>query len=65
MHIPWKRSGTDYVLAGVLGGIAEQLDGNANVLRVLWVLLTISPFPGLIVYLILWLLMEKPDQYVR
>ncbi|MFC0290522.1 PspC domain-containing protein [Bombilactobacillus bombi] len=65
MHIPWKRSGTNYVLADVLGGIAEQLDWNANVLRVLWVLLTISPFPGLIVYLILWLLMEKPDQYVR
>ncbi|KJY48682.1 Stress-responsive transcription regulator [Bombilactobacillus mellis] len=65
MHISWKRSGTNYKIAGVLGGIAEHFGWNANVLRVLWLLLTITPaFPGVIIYLVLWLLMEKPDQYI-
>ncbi|MBA1435280.1 PspC domain-containing protein, partial [Bombilactobacillus bombi] len=37
MHIPIKRSGTNYVIAGVLGGLADHFDWNANVLRALWV----------------------------
>ncbi|KRM07044.1 MAG: PspC domain-containing protein [Liquorilactobacillus ghanensis] len=59
MHIKLHRSRDNKVIAGVLGGIAQEYDWNANVLRVIWVLLTLSPFPGLIVYLILWLLMAE------
>ncbi|MBA1435143.1 PspC domain-containing protein [Bombilactobacillus bombi] len=66
MHIPIKRSGSNYVLAGVLGGLADYLDWNVNVLRVLWVLLTPTViFPGVVLYLLLWLIMEKPDEYLR
>lgn len=59
MHIPIKRSKTNRVFAGVLGGLAEKYDWNPTLLRVVWVLLTLTPFPGVIIYLILWLLMEN------
>ncbi|ARN91436.1 PspC domain-containing protein [Levilactobacillus brevis] len=59
MHIKIKRSRNNRVFAGVIGGIAENYDWNANVLRVIWVILTLTPFPGLIAYLVLWLLMEQ------
>lgn len=61
MHIPIKRSSTDKVFGGVLGGIAEKYDWSSNALRLIYVLISLTPFPGLIVYLILLLLMEKPD----
>lgn len=62
MKINIHRSATDRVFGGVLGGIAEHFDWNANVTRVLYVILTVTPmFPGLIVYLILWLLMKDPE----
>ncbi|WP_281164438.1 PspC domain-containing protein [Liquorilactobacillus sicerae] len=59
MHIPIKRSRTNRVFAGVLGGIAEKYGWDPTVLRVIWVILTLTPFPGLIIYLVLWLLMEN------
>ena len=59
LHIKIKRSRNNRVFAGVIGGIAENYDWNANVLRVIWAILTLTPFPGLIAYLVLWLLMEQ------
>ncbi|MFD1419590.1 PspC domain-containing protein [Lactiplantibacillus songbeiensis] len=52
----------DRVFAGVLGGIAEYLQWNATVLRVLFVLLTIvSHGAGILVYLLLMTIMpSKP-----
>lgn len=42
------------VFAGVLGGIAEYLDWNANILRVLFVILTIATHGfGVLLYLVL------------
>lgn len=61
MHIPVKRS-RDKVFAGVISGMCEHFGWNTTIGRVLYVLLTIMPwFPGIIVYLVLWLLMENPD----
>lgn len=48
LHIKIKHSRNNRVFAGVLGGIAENHDWNANVLRVIWVVLTLMPFSGLI-----------------
>lgn len=62
MHIPIKRSKTNQIFGGVIAGICEHYDWDPAVGRVLYVVLTITPvFPGLIVYLILWLLMDKPE----
>ncbi|HIY92016.1 PspC domain-containing protein [Companilactobacillus sp. HBUAS56275] len=63
MHIPIKRSKDNQILGGVIAGFCENFDWNPAVGRVLYVILTLTPgFPGVIVYLILWLLMEKPDE---
>ncbi|MFC5569378.1 PspC domain-containing protein [Lysobacter yangpyeongensis] len=53
-----SRSRDDRILAGVMGGIARRFDWNATLVRVLYVVLSIvsAAFPGILVYLILWLL---------
>ncbi|CAJ1184833.1 hypothetical protein FD33_GL000280 [Companilactobacillus paralimentarius DSM 13238 = JCM 10415] len=62
MHIPVKRSKDNQILGGVIAGFCENFDWNPAIGRVLYVILTLTPgFPGIIVYLILWMLMEKPD----
>ena len=53
------RSTNHRVFAGVLGGLAERFGWNVTLLRIIWILLTISPFPGLVIYLILWLLLPE------
>ena len=55
------RSRKHSVIAGVCGGIAEWLGWSPNGVRVLYVLLSVisAAFPGLIVYLVLWLIMPK------
>ncbi|WP_282803297.1 PspC domain-containing protein [Secundilactobacillus kimchicus] len=52
-----KRSSSNRIIAGVLGGIATHFNWSANTLRLVWVVLTMTPFPGLIVYVLLWLLL--------
>jgi phage shock protein PspC (stress-responsive transcriptional regulator) len=56
-----SRSRNDRVLAGVMGGIARRFSWNSTLVRVLFVVLSIlsAAFPGIIVYLILWLLMPE------
>ena len=56
-----SRSRNDRVLAGVMGGIARRFGWNSTLLRVVYVVLSIASaaFPGILVYLILWLLMPE------
>jgi phage shock protein PspC (stress-responsive transcriptional regulator) len=56
-----SRSRNDRVLAGVMGGIARRFGWNSTLVRVLFVLVSIlsAAFPGIVVYLILWLLMPE------
>jgi phage shock protein PspC (stress-responsive transcriptional regulator) len=55
------RSTTNRMIAGVCGGFAEWLGWNPTSFRVLYVVLSILSvaFPGILVYLLLWLLMPK------
>ena len=55
------RSNRQNMIAGVMGGIAERFGWNANLLRIIFVLVSLmsAAFPGILVYLILWLLMPK------
>ena len=50
---------SDRIIAGVCGGIAEWLGWSATTVRVLYVVVSIfsAAFPGILVYLILWLVM--------
>jgi len=55
------RSSQQSIIAGVMGGIAERFGWNANLLRLIFVLVSClsAAFPGILVYLILWLVIPK------
>ncbi len=51
------------MLAGVCSGIAKFLGWDATLVRVLFVLVSVvsAAFPGILVYLVMWLLMPRDD----
>ncbi|NAS01493.1 PspC domain-containing protein [Acinetobacter haemolyticus] len=55
------RSNQKSMIAGVMGGIAERFGWNVNLLRLIFVVISImsAAFPGILVYLILWLVIPK------
>jgi phage shock protein C len=56
------RSKDDRMIAGVCGGLAKWLSWDSTALRILYVLITIlPPFPGIIVYVILALIMPAEE----
>ena len=56
-----SRSRHDRMIAGVMGGIARRFGWSSTLVRVLFVVLSIvsAAFPGILVYLILWLLIPE------
>ncbi|MBB4593389.1 PspC domain-containing protein [Xanthomonas cannabis] len=56
-----SRSLDDRMIAGVVGGIARRFGWSSTLLRVLFVIVSIASaaFPGILVYLILWLLIPN------
>jgi phage shock protein PspC (stress-responsive transcriptional regulator) len=48
-------------IAGVCGGIAEWLGWDPTVVRVLYLLVSVlsAAFPGILVYLVLWLVVPR------
>jgi len=59
--MPLYRSRKYAILGGVCGGLAEWLGWDPTAVRILYVLGSILSvaFPGMIVYVILWLVMPK------
>lgn len=55
------RSSSDRWVAGVCGGIAEYFGWDPAIVRQAYVLLSVfsAAFPGLLVYIILWLIMPQ------
>ena len=55
------RSNRHNMIAGVMGGIAERFGWNVTLLRIIFVLVSCisAAFPGILVYLVLWLIMPK------
>ncbi len=53
------RSMRNKWIGGVCGGLAEWLGWNANLVRVLYVILSIvsAAFPGILMYILLWIVM--------
>ena len=51
------------IIAGVCGGIAEWLGWNPTLVRIVYVIGSIVSvaFPGIIVYIVLWILMPSSD----
>jgi phage shock protein PspC (stress-responsive transcriptional regulator) len=58
-----QRSREQRVIAGVCGGLAEWLGWSPSVVRLLYVILSVASaaFPGILVYIILWVLMPERE----
>ena len=54
----------DKRVAGVCAGIAEYFDIDPTIVRVLWVVFTLSGGAGLLAYLIAALIMDENPGYV-
>ena len=55
------RSKKERILGGVCGGIADYVDADPTIIRLIWVLLTILTgfAAGIIGYLICWLIIPE------
>ena len=51
------------IIAGVCGGIAQWLGWDPTLVRILYVIVSIVSvaFPGMLVYIILWIIMPRPE----
>ena len=60
---PLRRSRQHRLIGGVCGGFADWLGWNATLVRVLYVVVSIlsAAFPGILAYVILWILMPQAD----
>lgn len=60
---PLRRSRANRQIAGVVSGLAEYFRADPTLLRVIYVVGSIvsAAFPGLIVYLLLWLLIPEAE----
>ena len=58
-----RRSRTNAMIGGVCAGIARHFGWSVTGTRVAYVLISIisAAFPGVLVYLILWLLLPMDD----
>lgn len=58
-----RRSRSDKMIAGVIGGLARYFGFDPTMARVLYVILSIVSvaFPGILVYILLWIIMPEGD----
>lgn len=56
-----RRSSTKKIFGGVAGGIAERFDIDANIIRVVFVVLALVYGLGVAIYLAMWVLIPKSD----
>jgi phage shock protein C len=56
------RSSVDHKIGGVCGGIAEYLEVDSTIVRLVWVILTLIPVPivpSVIAYFVAWIIMPE------
>lgn len=58
-----RRSRSDKMIAGVIGGLARYFGIDPTMARVLYVILSILSvgFPGTLVYIILWVIIPQEE----
>lgn len=60
-----RRSRQDRKIAGVCGGVAEYMDVDSTLVRIIWLMLAFFGGWGLLAYLIAWIVMpEAPEPAV-
>jgi phage shock protein C len=57
------RSRKDKMIAGVCGGIADYFNLDPTLVRIIYVLVSIFSiaFPGILVYIILWIIIPEAN----
>jgi len=60
---PLRRSRKHRMIGGVCGGLAEWLGWDVTLVWVLYIIVSIfsAAFPGLLAYIILWIIMPEKD----
>lgn len=60
-----KRSNKNRMIAGVCGGLAEYFHMDPTIVRIIYVLVSVISvaFPGILVYLILWVVIPQSEIY--
>lgn len=53
------RSSTNYMLAGVCGGIGEYFDIDPTLIRLAWVLFSLAGGSGLLAYIVAAIIIPK------
>jgi phage shock protein C len=63
MRKPLRRSRTNRMIAGVVGGLAEYWSIDPMLARVIFVIVSVvsAAFPGILVYGLLWLLLPEGE----
>lgn len=56
------RSRDEKIIGGVAGGLAEYLQLDVTLIRVVWVLVTLLGGSGLLAYLIMWIIVPQEPQ---
>ena len=61
-----RRSRSNKMIAGVIGGLSKYFGFDPTMSRVLYVILSIVSvaFPGILVYIILWIIMPEEGEIV-
>ena len=62
-----RRSKSDRMIAGVIGGLARYFGFDPTLARGLYVILAVVSvaFPGILVYIILWIIMPEEGEVPR
>jgi phage shock protein C len=63
MRKPLRRSRSNRMIAGVVGGLADYWSIDATLARVLFIIVSIvsAAFPGILVYAVLWLVIPEGE----
>ncbi|HET9386163.1 MAG TPA: PspC domain-containing protein [Gemmatimonadales bacterium] len=63
IHGPLRRSRSNRMIAGVVGGLAQYFGIDPTLARVLYVVGSIVSvaFPGILVYVVLWAIIPQSD----
>jgi len=56
------RSNSERMIAGVAGGLGEYLNIDPTIIRLVFVATALLGGPGLIVYLIMWIIVPEEPQ---
>jgi phage shock protein PspC (stress-responsive transcriptional regulator) len=57
------RSGKDKILGGVCGGIAEYLQADPVIIRLIWVIFSLVYGSGILAYIIAWIIIPRNPKH--